>query len=174
MDRKIGKGTLSANSVIVYSSIFSRLLGLSRYRLSFSDPDAYPFGAFFVVENNMNVEHLFVVGKQGTTHRSLFQIVNSKNQRYLGENWWQDRRYLSLARMFSSGRIWTKKKIIVMRDNRFEPKDILYVVSQLTNRGIPDIYSYVLLYEDDYSCIHECEIIDYINGCADKYVYTYR
>ena len=174
MDRIIGKGTLSANSVIVYSSIFSRLLGLSRYRLSFSDPDAYPFGAFFVVENNMNVEHLFMVGKQGTTHRSLFQFINSKNQRFLGENWWHDRRNLTLTRMFSSGRIWIQRKIIVMRDNRPDPKDVDYAMSQLTNRGIPNILSYVLLYEDDDACIHECEVIDYINGCADKYVYTYR
>lgn len=162
MDRKIGIGRLSANKVVVYTSIFTRFLKRWKYNLSFSDTDAYPFGEFLILENHKDVKRNFILGTQGTTHSSLFQIANISNQRFLGKDWWKDRKNLYLTKMFSSGRIWTKRKIIVMRDISPYPKDICYAAYQLAKCGIQDIYSYKLLYEYN-SRIYECEISNYVN-----------
>ena len=171
MDRIIGKGRVTANSVIVYASSLYRLMGKKKVKLSFSDSDAFPFARFLIMGMNQEQYSIFLLGKQGTTHASLFQIANMKNQKMLGQNWVRDSRYSSMTQPFSSGRIWTNEKIIVMRDNRPSPNIVQYAISQLRQHGIQDIESYKLLYEDNNNCIHECQIQDYISGCSSQFGY---
>ena len=171
MDRIIGKGRISANSVIIYSSSLSKLFGKKKIKLSFSDSDAFPFARFLVMGINKEIVSIFLLGQQGTTHGSLFQIANTRNQKTLGQFWSRDSKYLSLTKILSSGRIWTNEKIIVMRDNRPSPNIVQYAVSQLRQQGISDIDSYKLLYEDNNNCIHECQVEDYIKGCANNFGY---
>lgn len=171
MDKIIGKGRVTANSVIVYSSTLYKLMGKKKVKLSFSDSDAYPFARFLIMGMNQEEYSMFLLGKQGTTHMSLLQIANIRNQKVLGQDWTRDSKYSSMTQPLSSGRIWTNEKIIVMRDNRPSPNVVQYAISQLKQHGISDIDSYKLLYEDNSNCIHECQLQDYISGCASEFGY---
>lgn len=171
MDRIIGKGRVTANSVIVYASSLYKLMRKKKVKLSFSDSDAYPFARFLIMGLNQEPYSIFLLGKQGTTHASLFQIANLRNQKVLGPDWSRDKRYQSLTNILSSGRIWTNEKIIVMRDNRPSPNVVQYAISQLKQNGVSDIDSYRLLYEDNNNLIHQCSIDDYIRGCASEFGY---
>ena len=154
MDKIIGKGRVVANSVVVYTSYLNKLIRKKAIKLSFTDFDAFPFARFLVMGMNHEQYSVFLLGKQGTTHASLFQIANKNNQKTLGQYWARDSKYNYLTQPLSSGRIWTNKKIIVMRDNRPSPNIVKYVISLLEQYGILDIESYKLLYEDNNNCIH--------------------
>lgn len=168
------KDNFSANRVVVYSSLLSKLFGRKKIALSFSDTDAFPFARFLIMGMNQEEYSIFLLGQQGTTHANLFQEANVRNQKLLGQYWFKDNKYKSLTGILSAGRIWTNEKTIVMRDNRPSTNTVQYAISQLKRHGITDIESYKLLFEDNRSCIHECQLQDYLNGCANEYGYTTR
>lgn len=171
MDKIIGKGRISANSVVVFTSAISKFLGRKKLHLSFMDSDAYPFARFLIMGKNQEIVSKFFLGAQGTTHGGLFQRANVENQEILGPDWVRNPNYKHLSRILSAGRIWTEKKIIVMRDARPEPCIVAWAANQLNRYGVTDIESYQLLYEDSTGNIHSCQIHDYLNGSADNYGY---
>lgn len=171
MDKIIGKGKISANSVIVYPSKLLRFFRRKKVTLSFTDKDAYPFARFLIIGVNQEVQSKFFLGKQGTTHGSLFQLANIENQKILGKDWIRDNQYKNLTNILSAGRIWTSSQILVMRDPRPSHKIVKYVISQLCRQGINNIENYRMLYEDNQSYIHECNVKDYLDGCASQYGY---
>lgn len=174
MDTIIGQGHITANSVIIYSSLFSKIFGRKNIELSFSDKDAYPFGRFPIIRLNQEIQFKFYIGNYGSTHGSLLQMANDENRKTLGTDWIHNPQYQNFTAMFkiqSAGRIWINRKIIVMRDERPEPNIVNYAMVQLFNNGISDIMTYNLLYMDDNNRIHKCTMDDYIKGCADSFGY---
>lgn len=174
MDKIIGRGKISANSVIVYSNLLNRAIGRKKYVLSFQDNDAFPFGRFPIMKLNGEVIYKFYVGNQGEAHIALQQIANIENQRTLGSNWFRNPKYSDFSKQFriqSAGRIWVHQKIMVMRDSRPTPQIVKYVIFQLQSSGVIDIMSYKMLYEDNQGYIHQCTVEDYLKGSASSFGY---
>lgn len=174
MDKIIGKGTSSANRVIVYSNLLNRVIGRKKYVLSFQDNDAFPFGRFPIMKLNGEVIYKFYLGNQGQTHSTLQQNANVENQKLLEDDWLRNPKYNAFSKQFkiqSAGRIWTNQKILVMRDLRPEPQVVKYAITQLQKSGISDIMSYNMLYGDNQGYIHQCTLEDYLNGSANSFGY---
>ena len=169
MDEIIGKGKITANSVIVYSRILSRV----KIHLSFNDEDAIPFGSFPIYNLNGNVTYKFYMGKRGQTHGSLLQQANIDNQKLLGSDWMHNGKYANFVKEFRiscGGRIWTNKRVIAMRSYLPIPQMVEYANSMLNKHGI-NTEDYKILYSDDNNRVHSCTINDYIGGCASEFGY---
>lgn len=174
MDTIIGKGRISANSVIVYKSLLTKTIGKKYISLSFTDNDALPFGRFPIFNLNHEITYRFYIGKIGTTHGSLLQQANEDNQKILGTDWMHNSKYSKFVSEFSiksAGRIWKDRKILVMRDILPSIDIVKYAISQLNIRGF-DVYSYNMLYNDPNGNVHICGVQDYINGCSSEYGYN--
>ena len=166
MDKVIGIGHITANSVIVFSSIITKLIKKELCHLSFKDNDAKPFGRFPIIKLNGEIQNKFYIGRNSETHGTLLQCANEDNQKVLGSDWLHNSKYKKLVDDFkikSAGRVWTEKKIIVMRDTLPAPNIVQYVKYMLYMNGI-NIEDYDMLYGDQSGKIHQCSVNDYINS----------
>ncbi len=175
MDKIIGVGSIAANRVIVYSSIFTKWVGLQKrqYTLYFKDSDAIPFGRFPLLNLNGEMSYKFYVGENCSTHGSLLQQANEDNMKKLGSNWLHNPNFAEFAKQFkiqSAGRLWTCRKLLVMRDPLPSHEIVSYATSMLITHGV-DLTNYNLLYSDNDANIHKCTLEDYINGCAEPFGY---
>jgi hypothetical protein len=166
MDTIIGKGLISANRVIVYQSKIAKAFRRSCLKLSFSDADAYPFGCFPIMGPNREAQSRFFIGHACTTHRSLLQKAYLANQELLGNDWMRDPNYSEFRKFFIiqyAGRIWTSRKILVMRDDILSADTVRLAIDNLYKQGIRDINSYDMLFEDNQHFIHRCSIDEYLS-----------
>lgn len=173
MDNIIGIGRVTANSVVIYKSIFYKIIGRKLMTLSYIDDDAQPFGRFPIFNPDNEIIYKFYIGDFGDTHGTLLQFANIDNQRILGNDWMHNPQFADLVSNFkiqSAGQLWNNRHLIVMRDTLPTPEIVKYALTQLTLQGY-DISDYRLLYSDSNNKIHLCTILDYLSGSASKYGY---